>query len=67
MTGAAGLSPRAWDGRLRHSRDQEDPLLLMPLTHHHDNDDDDDHHHHKGEDKVVRNAKSSYYIYWVSP
>ena len=64
MTGAAGLSPRAWDGRLRHSRDQEDPLLLTPLTHHHDNDDDDDHHHHhEGEDEVVRNAKSSYYIY----
>ena len=51
MSGAAGLSPRAWDGRLRHSRDQEDPLLLTPLTHHHDNDDDDDYpansHHDK--------------------
>ena len=30
MTGAVGLSPRACDGRLRHSRDQEDPLLLTP-------------------------------------
>ena len=55
MTGAAGLSPRAWDGRLRHSRDQEDPLLLTPHTHHDDYLDDD--HHYEGENEVVENDK----------
>ena len=60
MTSAAGLSPWAWDGRLRHSRDQVDPPLLTHHTHHGFDD--------EGGKQVVRiennnHARFSFYLY----